>query len=171
MIVPKVDTYTAWKNKNQLDKKLKQLSELKSKGLTLVDIAKAMKISFQALNNMQQKYSDVQEALDKGLGIELDNLMSAMLKRALGHRVEISETTYIYDEKGNKRPTQCKVKELYFPPDNEAMNRVLEIKHGIHRSKVYEEEKTILEDNYEEEIKKAASGMVIGETNEIIQEE
>ena len=158
-----MDTYYKWNREGILDEKLKQISILRSNGLSLVAVAKKMFINYRTLDTMIKNYPDVKKAADDGKVVELENIMSALLKRALGHRAVIFEDTYSYDNIGVKKLTQKKNKELYFPPDNEAINRILEIRHGIRRSTAENPEGIEYEDNYEKNVLDAAKGITVKE--------
>ena len=163
----RLDTYQEWERDNQLNRKLTKIRELRSKGYTMISVAEVLKLAPNTLTQLKSKYDDVKEALDKGNGKEYDELIGAYYRKARGFKVTIAERKYIYqtNDAGERIEilVEKKDKELYFPPDNEAIGRLLEINHGLYRNKIEQEPQTILEDNYTLELQKSIES--IGEVN------
>lgn len=109
--------YEDWETEANLAK----IEEWASLGLSMGDIAQNIGIVRSTLYVWKDKSKDITDALSKGNEATVEILENALMKRAVGYDIE--ETTYLYDEEGNKMPIRAKTKHIY--PDVTALKFAL----------------------------------------------
>lgn len=105
---------------------LKRITEWAEQGLSVHEIANNIGIAERTLYNWRQKEDAIMQALTKGQGTAVEILENALFKRAIGYDIE--ETTYRFDEDGNKIPQRVQTKHIY--PDVTALKFALINKSG-----------------------------------------
>lgn len=110
-------TLDNWEQPEQLEQLVKW-SEL---GLSMDEIGKNIGITGRTLYNWRDKSDSIFHALTMGNETAVEILENALMKRAVGYDIE--ETTYRYDDEGNKIPTRAQTKHIY--PDVTALKFAL----------------------------------------------
>lgn len=104
--------------------RLDQIEKWLSGGAAEHQVADALGISYASFNNYKRDYPELREICEKPrVGVVLD-LRSALIKKALGMKVEKKKIYSKKDEDGNEvKYTEITVDEL--PPDVAAINLAL----------------------------------------------
>lgn len=100
---------------------LNKIEEWGKLGLSMGDIASNIGIHRGTLYRWKDKSSDICNALSKGNEATVEILENALMKRAVGYDIE--ETTYRYDDEGNKIKQRGQTKHIY--PDVTALKFAL----------------------------------------------
>lgn len=102
---------------------LKEINEKVRKGITEKEIAKALGITEQTLNNYKNKYPALVEALSKDKGADaLQEIINAGIESAKGYWREIEQTVIILDEDDIPVKRQKTITKQWYPA-NASLNQ------------------------------------------------
>lgn len=102
---------------------LVKINEMVRKGVTEKEIAKALGITEQTLNNYKNKYPALVEALSKDKGADaLQGIINAGIEAAQGYWREIEQTVIILDEDGTPVKRQKTITKQWYPA-NSSLNQ------------------------------------------------
>lgn len=102
---------------------LDKINEMVRKGVTEKEIAKALGITEQTLNNYKNKYTELVEALSKDKGADaLQGIINAGIEAAQGYWREIEQTVIVLDEDGNPVKRQKTITKQWYPA-NSSLNQ------------------------------------------------
>lgn len=102
---------------------LSWIEEQTRNGVTEKEIAKALKITEQTLNNYCNRYPELKKALRENKGADvLQRLINSGVEAACGQWIEEETTTIILDENGKPTKRQKQINKRYIPP-NPSLNQ------------------------------------------------
>lgn len=102
---------------------LDKINGMVRKGITEKEIAKALGITEQTLNNYKNKYPALVEALSKDKGADaLQGIINAGIEAAQGYWREIETTIIILDEDGTPVKRQKTITKQWYPA-NSSLNQ------------------------------------------------
>ena len=97
-----------------------QIDKMLNDGASEEQVAKALDVSYSSFNNYKKQYPELAELCNKPRTNLVDDLRSALVKRALGFKYEEKRQYITEDEDGNKRKhTEIITKEAL--PDTTAI--------------------------------------------------
>ena len=124
-----LDTYERWKESGNLESKLKTISEMISKRATQKQIAQYLGVSEKTLIKLRKTHQELDNAFQYGDEELKQNLIDAMLQRAIGFEYEETQTVIEETKSGTKkRITKYKKRSL---PEIAAIKYLLIIKFGL----------------------------------------
>ncbi|MGN0768454.1 MAG: hypothetical protein ACI4M8_03760 [Christensenellales bacterium] len=101
-----------------------QIDKMLNDGASEKQCAEALGVSYASFNNYKVKYKELDDLCRKPRTKLVENLRSALVKRALGMKVEKKKIYSKKDEDGNEiKYTEITIDEL--PPDVAALNLAL----------------------------------------------
>lgn len=101
-----------------------KIDKLLNEGASEKQIAETLGVSYASFNNYKVKYKELDELCRKPRTKLVEDLRSALVKRALGMKVEKKKIYSKKDEDGNEiKYTEITIDEL--PPDVAALNLAL----------------------------------------------
>ena len=124
-----LDTYERWKESGNLESKLKMISEMISKRATQKQIAQYLGVSEKTLIKLRKTHQELDNAFQYGDEELKQNLIDAMLQRAIGFEYEETQTVIEETKTGTKkRITKYKKRSL---PEIAAIKYLLIVKFGL----------------------------------------
>ena len=101
-----------------------KIDKLLNDGASEKQVAEALGVSYPAWNKYKQEYTELRELCNKPRTKLIDDLRSALIKKALGMKVETKKIYSKKDEDGKEvKYTEITIDEL--PPDVAAINLAL----------------------------------------------
>ena len=101
-----------------------KIDKMLNDGASEKQVAEALGVSYPAWNKYKQEYTEFRELCNKQRTKLIDDLRSALIKKALGMKVERKKIYSKKDEDGNEvKYTEITIDEL--PPDVAAINLAL----------------------------------------------
>jgi len=122
------DYYEKWQRQGVLNKKINDIKDMVSKNITQKNIAKVLGMTEKTLIKLKNRYPKLDQAFVYGNDELKNNLISAVLKRALGYEYEETQTT-IEETKTGRKKKIVKYKKVA-QPDLNAAKYLLIIKFG-----------------------------------------
>ena len=129
MILSKVlDTYLQWEANELLDSKLKTIKEMVQKRISQKNIAETIGLSERTLIKLRKNHVKFNQAFIEGKEVMKQQLVDAMLQRALGFEYEEMQTIIEETKTGTKkRLVKTKRKAI---PDISAIKYLLIVQFG-----------------------------------------
>lgn len=114
------------KYETHIKPKLKEIEELLNNGASEKQVAESLGVSYASFNNYKNQYKELLDLCNKPRTKLVEDLRSALVKRAMGFTYEEKKQYIKEDDNGNKyKYTEIMTK--YQPPDTTAIFGALNI--------------------------------------------
>lgn len=125
----KLDTYQMWVKTGVLKSKLDYIKAASATFYTQKEMCRDLGITEQTFTQLKNKHKEIQQAISEGEALLLNDLFSALKRKAVGYK---EKTTSKAMRKNPIGGTETKVTEdeKYYPPDFEAIKYILVMKFG-----------------------------------------
>ncbi len=123
-----LDYYERWERDGILNKRLKEIQDLVSKGVTQIEISRILGMSEKTLYKLKNRHPKMNQAFVFGNDDLKYTLIDTLIKKATGYEYEETQTT-IEETKAGKKKKIVKYKKKAHP-DMNAIRYLLIIKFG-----------------------------------------
>ena len=114
------------KYETHIKSKLDEIEKLLNEGASEKQVAEYLGVSYASFNNYKNKYKELADLCNKPRTKLIDDLRSALVKRAMGFTYE-EKKQYIKEDEQGKKYKYTEITTKYQPPDTTAIFGALNI--------------------------------------------
>jgi hypothetical protein len=128
MSLSRISIYETWENEDSIDERIATIKELVSKRIPQRDIAKVLGISERVLIKLKKEQVCIRNAFIFGDMKLKDTLVNSIYEKAIGIKLEDTNTTIEESKTGRKKKIVKTTKS--YPPDFQSARYLLITKFG-----------------------------------------